>query len=481
MRRSLAWISAAVTSLVAVSFLVPLLVLVGDLVRDRALAEAFRDASATAALVALDPSPTRVSEVVTDPPTGSTGSTSVHLPAASGAGPPAATTVGPAAASESAVNAVMNTGRAATAPVEDGVAVLQPVLGAAGLVAVVEVDVPRTVLNAGVLRARVTLAAFAVLMVVGSVALADRLAARVVRAAQRLAAASGRLGSGDLAVRVLPEGPTELRHAARAFNTMADRVGRLLLAERELVADLSHRLRTPLAGLVLAGRSLGPGLEGDQVRALTVRLEEEVDAVIREARTKRDATQPAECDAVAVLRDRLDFWGALADDQDRPWSLRLPDAPEIRVPVRAGDLHAVVDAVLNNVFLHTPEGCGFAVELSADVDRACVVVGDAGPGIGEPDRAVRRGASGVGSTGLGLDIVVRVAEDCGGRLTIGRSRLGGAQIAVDLPVGAARTAHDDAHLTGPGGGEPGPARSARTRADSWRARGRRAAGTRTGR
>ena len=61
-----------------------------------------------------------------------------------------------------------------------------------------------------------------------------------------------------------------------------------------------------------------------------------------------------------------------------------------------------------------------------------VLVADAGPGIADPDAALRRGSSGAGSTGLGLDIARRVAESTGGGLRIGLSALGGAQVQLRL-------------------------------------------------
>ena len=66
-----------------------------------------------------------------------------------------------------------------------------------------------------------------------------------------------------------------------------------------------------------------------------------------------------------------------------------------------------------------------------------ILVADAGPGIGDPDSALRRGSSGAGSTGLGLDIARRVAESTGGGLKIDRSSLGGAQVQLWLRTGAA--------------------------------------------
>jgi signal transduction histidine kinase len=100
------------------------------------------------------------------------------------------------------------------------------------------------------------------------------------------------------------------------------------------------------------------------------------------------------------------------------------------VPVPRSELILAVDALLGNVFAHTPEGAAFRVTVSP----AGLIVDDAGPGIADPAAAVQRGVSGAGSTGLGLDIVRRVAEAGGGRLAIDRGPLGGARIALLLGV-----------------------------------------------
>jgi signal transduction histidine kinase len=86
----------------------------------------------------------------------------------------------------------------------------------------------------------------------------------------------------------------------------------------------------------------------------------------------------------------------------------------------------VVDAMLGNVFSHTPDGTAFRVTISP----AGLFVDDAGPGIADPARAVQRGVSGAGSTGLGLDIVRRAAESAGAELVIERGPLGGARVGI---------------------------------------------------
>jgi signal transduction histidine kinase len=88
--------------------------------------------------------------------------------------------------------------------------------------------------------------------------------------------------------------------------------------------------------------------------------------------------------------------------------------------------------------LHRPvELAEFAVTLHSGDGVTLILFADAGPGIADPDAALRRGSSGAGSTGLGLDIARRVAESTGGGVKVDRSALGGAQVQLWLRTGPA--------------------------------------------
>jgi signal transduction histidine kinase len=130
------------------------------------------------------------------------------------------------------------------------------------------------------------------------------------------------------------------------------------------------------------------------------------------------------------VAERVQFWSALADDQGRGWQVTLPPGP---LPVRAGaeDLAAAVDALLENVIAHTPEGSGFSVSLSPlPAGGATLVVSDEGPGIAVD--ALARGRSDRGSSGLGLDIARRCAEAGGGSMVIDAAPGGGARVTLQL-------------------------------------------------
>ncbi|MBG0812809.1 HAMP domain-containing sensor histidine kinase [Planomonospora sp. ID82291] len=417
MRRTLALLALAGASMIALAFLVPLGIIVKEIAHTRAISEAERRASALVPVLAITTDPDRLPHALAS--SGARDRIAVHLP---GGG-----AVGAVRAPAATVAAVSRLTRAATVETGAGYLLLRPVALDGGRTVVIEVFVPAEELTRGVAQSWAVLAGLAVVLAAGSVLVADRLGVRMVRAARRLGRAAGSLGAGDLSVRIRPEGPPELVTAAEAFNSMADRVVQLLAAEREMAADLSHRLRTPLTALRLSLDHLGP--EAEPSRHSLSRLESEVDQIIAAARAPSRAPEAVSCDAAEVLRERLTFWSALAEDQQRPWELIGADAP-VRVPVPAAELSAVVDALLGNVFRHTPQGAAFTVTLHQGSGTVGLLIADAGPGIPDPAAALRRGASGAGSTGLGLDIARRLAESSGGDLRIDASASGGARVQL---------------------------------------------------
>ncbi|MFG3429833.1 sensor histidine kinase [Streptomyces californicus] len=464
MRWALVKVCLAVTAMVVIAFAVPLGIVIRELASDRAFSDAERQAATIGPTLSITTDRAELTRAVLSTEPGGRGHLAVHVPVEGGP-----LDIGTRRAARQDVETVREDGRASVAEVEGGFALLQPTALGTGEIAVVEVYVPEDEVSNGVATAWLMLAGVGLALVVGSVAVADRLGVRMVRSAQRLAGAAQELGEGKLATRVPEEGPTELRSAAVAFNSMADQVVQLLANERELAADLSHRLRTPLTVLRLNAASLGEGPAAEQTRAAVQQLEHEVDAIIRAAREQRPHAQglPAEagCDASEVIRERMSFWSALAEDEGRETRVAGADRAA-RIPVARPELAAALDALLGNVFRHTPVGTAFAVDVHHSGDAVIVLVSDAGPGIADPRAALARGGSGsggeggsVGSTGLGLDIVRRVAESTGGDLRIGRSVLGGTEIRIWIGL----------HGSGPEGGRRGHGRKVGRRI-GWRRR-----------
>ena len=436
-RTTLALVAAAVTSMVAIAFLIPLAILVKDVARDRAFNSAQLAGAAIDPVLAVTTDRATLERAVDSTPDGAAGRLAVYLthatasPASTASPVSTATLIGgPQQASPADLRTAVGTARSFIAPVPGGYTVLQPVALAGGSLAVTEVFVPDAEVSRGVTGSWAVMTGTALELIAVSVIVADRLASRVTRPARELAAAAAALGDGDLSVRSTARGPAELSAVGQAFNAMAERLSRLITAERVMAADLPHRLRTPLTALRMNAAALGPGRAADDTRLAVDRLEREIDLIIRAAR-RPAPDEPATCDAAEVLADRFGFWSALAEDQGRPCQLTGADQPA-PVPASRSDLVAAADSLLGNIFRHTAEGTGFAVTLYRGEGAVLVLVADAGPGIADPARALLRGSSGAGSTGLGLDIARRVAESTGGGLKIGTSSLGGAQLQLRL-------------------------------------------------
>lgn len=211
----------------------------------------------------------------------------------------------------------------------------------------------------------------------------------------------------------------------------ADRLGvrtlRALDAEREVAADLSHRLRTPLTALRLDADALPAGPVADRMRQAVDALDAEIDAIILSARSSSTVRASELTDLVDVLADRMAFWAVLAEDHGRPWDVQGAEQP-VYLKVPRADVIAAVDALLGNIFEHTPQGTPFRITVSPKA----LIVEDGGRGIADAAAALRRGASSDGSTGLGLDIVARIARSAGGSVRIDRSDLGGARITMAI-------------------------------------------------
>lgn len=418
MRWAFVRVALATTSMVALALLIPLALVVGQLAHDRAVTAARDQSAAMVTVLAVTDDSQEILRAILSTRSGANGQLAVHLPGRPVLGSEHATAVD--------VMLAAGEGRSLTAPAEGGLVYLRTVALSSGT-AVIEVFIPDSELTRNVNGARLALCALALILVGISVVTADRLASRFVRAARNLGAVAGRFGGGDLSARVEPGGPADLAEAGTAFNAMADRVVRLVDAEREIAADLSHRLRTPLTALRLDADVLPPGPDADRIREAVDSLQRQIDEIILGARKSVTERSTETCDVSEVLTERLTFWSVLAEDHGRPWTVEGTNRP-LWVPVAKGELSAAVDAMLGNVFAHTPQGVPFQAVL--DVRRRILAVEDGGPGIDDPGEALTRGSSGAGSTGLGLDIIRRVADTTGGSLHIGHSRLGGARVAL---------------------------------------------------
>jgi signal transduction histidine kinase len=424
MRLRIILLAVAISSMILVSFLVPLALLLRTFQADRAVSSATVQAQFMAPLVATLPtSQLRLAVARVNAQNERQPLTIFLLPGRQTLGARAHWSPGVELAAR---------GRSLTDQVPGGIEVLVAVQGLPHHgTAVIRTFVSRALLSHGVLRAWLLLGGVGLGLIALSVIVSAQLARSLVRPLRALARASEQLAAGDLSARAPYEGAPEVRKVSLGLNRLAVRIGELLAHERETVADLSHRLRTPLTALRIDAESLRDEEEMARVIAGVDDVSRLVNEIIREARRPTEPGGGAACDVVRVVAERTAFWRPLAEDQDRRMTVDLPDG-HIPVRVPTPDMAACLDILLENVFAHTPEGTAFSVRVSGHAGGgAWLVVSDDGPGFTHPDPA-RRGLSSGGSTGLGLDIAQRIAEASGGGLTLGRSPAGGAAVTLGL-------------------------------------------------
>lgn len=406
MRRRIALLVAATTSVVLLAFLLPLAVLVSRAASSNAVSAATARSQVVVSAVASGATEPEIAEVTAQL---ARAGLRVEVRSAPSTDPPRTTVT-------------RTTGGAAL--------IRQPVV-AGGRTQVVHTVVPRDRLRDGVTRAWLVLGVLGLVLIALSLAVADRLARTFTTPIAELGTAAHRLARGDLGARVDPAGPDEVREVGHALNLLAARIGALLRTERENVADLSHRLRTPITALRLGVENLPAGPDRAALSRAVDELTRQVDDLIREARRPVREGVAARCDAVAVVSERIAFWGVLAEDQQRAVDTSLPVRP-VWVRCASADLATALDALLENVLAHTPEGTSFSVAVRPTPDGGAeVVVSDEGPGFSDL-AVVGRGESRAGSTGLGLDIARRTAAAAGGELVVGNAATGGGEVRLVL-------------------------------------------------
>ncbi len=278
------------------------------------------------------------------------------------------------------------------------------------------------------------------------------LARRILRPVNALTSAAQRMRSGDLSVRVPARGRDELAELARSFNSMADAMAHTEELRRNLVSDVAHELRTPLASIRCQLEAMQDGLTEPGPEAINSIHDE----AMQLNRLVEDLQELASADAAQFslnlhdisLKDQAEQVGhslkGLAHARGVAIEVRLPEnLPLVRAD--AGRLKQILTNLLQNAIMHTP--AGGKSTLTATIDNAWIEVrvADTGSGIAPEhlphifERFFRTDESrsrATGGSGLGLAIVKQLVELHGGRVWA-ESDLGqGTTIRLTLPQAA---------------------------------------------
>ena len=306
----------------------------------------------------------------------------------------------------------------------------------------IRVDVHDGVLAVLVPRDRVTVSKpdIFILLMVGSSTLLMGIAIlflrNQVRPIERLARAADSFGKGRAVPDFKPYGATEVRRAAQAFITMRERIERHITQRTEMLAGVSHDLKTPLTRLKLALAMMPDGdTEITSMRDDVAEMEHMLDEYLAFARGE-GGEESLPTDLGELVRDT-----AVAAAKARQREGIAVTAPEhVTVSVKRAGLRRVLSNLLDNALKH---GNKVAISLQRDERMVEIVVEDNGPGIPEarreeafrPFHRLDEGRNlQSGGSGLGLAIARDITRAHGGDLVLGYSSLGGLKATVRLPV-----------------------------------------------
>jgi two-component system osmolarity sensor histidine kinase EnvZ len=293
---------------------------------------------------------------------------------------------------------------------------------------VLDVEAPRKRLAIGTFFLFVGWLVGSALLLFGIAALFMR---NQVRAIHRLARSAEAFGMGRDVPQIRPEGAAEVRQAAAAFNRMQERIRRFLAQRTEMLAGVSHDLRTPLTRLRLALAMLPRTDELRQDVAEMTADVEEMDRMIGGylAFARGEGTEQAESVNLAIILDDV------AAGARRAGALLDLDVPsDLTLKLRADAVRRAITNLVDNARRHARHVVLAAVPQGRSV---LVTVDDDGPGIPADKResVFRPFESGsIGGTGLGLTIARDIVRAHGGEIVLEDSPLGGLRARIRLPV-----------------------------------------------
>lgn len=253
-----------------------------------------------------------------------------------------------------------------------------------------------------------------------------------VRPIRRLADAAESFGKGQLVADFKPEGATEVRRAGIEFNRMRDRITRQMQQRTEMLAGVSHDLRTPLTRIKLQLAMLGDSDDIEELRADVTEMERMVEGYLAFVR--------GEAGEMATLHDLRPLLEDVVTKARRSGTDVLLDMTDaLALPIKPNSLSRAIANLIGNAGRH-----GKTVRVTARRRPGCaeITIDDDGPGIPEARREEvfkpffrldpsRNQAT--GGVGLGLTIARDLIRGHGGDLTLEDSPLGGLRAIVRLP------------------------------------------------
>lgn len=273
----------------------------------------------------------------------------------------------------------------------------------------------------------------------------------LIRPVLRIRSAASSIAGGDFSARAAPtlaHRRDELGDLVRDFNRMAERIERLMDTQQQLLRDISHELRSPLARLTVAleiarkwaGKEATDAL--NRIETESERLNEMIGRLLTLARIN-SLVDPPQHSAIS-LRPLLD---QIAQDANFEASAKnchveVTGAKDCEIQGSHELLHSAIENVVRNAVRHTPPGSTVRADLNCDGKRSRILISDEGPGVPAADlekifrpfyRVSDAREHRSGGTGIGLAITQQVARLHGGNVSAHNAAPHGLIVEFNLP------------------------------------------------
>jgi len=270
----------------------------------------------------------------------------------------------------------------------------------------------------------------------------------IAKPLSELKAAAIGIAGGNLSARVNVDSSDEIGDLANAFNKMADNVERMVKSTRELTANISHELRSPLARILVAEELLEEKLGQaenvkyylDSIREETAEIDRMIGDILRLSKLDMNAAsaQKEYFDIAEVLRDLLGRWNASAEHSGIELDSDIPETPVMIHAIR-DDIGRALDNLIANAIKFSDKKEPVSVRLELDIDSIQIRIRNTCGKLSEDDLNkifipfYRVPGSTQQGTGLGLTIARKIAENNGGSLNA-LSWESGIEMLLSIPV-----------------------------------------------
>ena len=266
-----------------------------------------------------------------------------------------------------------------------------------------------------------------------------------IRSIERLAEAARRIGLGRPPSRFKVEGATEVRQAGLAFHAMSNRIQRQISERVEMLAGVSHDLRTPLTRMKLSLAMLADEEARRELEKDIAEMEAMIEGYLHFASgSVSEALENLEVVALIQTTITRDFNNNGGNNGENTKKIHFtpPDTAPPAIPLRRMAFCRAISNLINNALIH---GGNCFVSVAAQEGLITIIIDDDGDGIPKDMRRAAlkpfsrdinaKTSSGNSSgVGLGLAIAHEAAMSHGGELLLGDAPQGGLRVRLQLPI-----------------------------------------------